>query len=76
MPMSSFLFSFTFSTIQLGAGVPGLLEPGFEWSPTEWWLWFVKAIGLTVASIGSHWKYRSEKKRNLNLVTKIGLEWR
>ena len=47
-------------TCQFGAGVPGLLEPGFELSATEWLPWFVKAIGLTVASMGSHWKYRSE----------------
>ena len=48
------------TTLQFGAGVPGLLEPGFELSATEWLPWFVNAIGLTVASMGSHWKYRSE----------------
>ena len=59
----------------MGAGVPGLLEPGFELSATEWLPWFVKAIGLTVASIGSHWKYRSENEMNLHLVTEMGHEW-
>ena len=47
-------------------GVPGLLELPLELPagvagapPAE--VWLVRAIGLTVASIGSHLKYRSVK---------------
>ena len=46
-------------------GVPGLLElplelpAGVEGGPPWAAFWLVKAIGLTVASMGSHRKYRS-----------------
>ena len=57
-------------------GVPGLLELPLEFpagvagAPLPAEVWLVKAIGLTVASIGSHRKYRSAKNLEISIKNK------